>query len=52
MREKIKEQIVALLKGAEAAHSEYEKELGHEDDNWAEWYAEYIVEKLKETGMI
>ena len=32
MQEKIKEQIVALLKGAEAAHAEYVKDLGGEDE--------------------
>jgi hypothetical protein len=31
------------LKGAEEAHAEYEKTLGHRDDNWAAWYAQWIV---------
>jgi hypothetical protein len=40
------ERLAGLLREAEAAHGEYEKTLGHRDDNWPEWYAKYILEKL------
>jgi len=36
--------LLALnLKEAEQAHGEYEKKLGHRDDNWADWYAQYMA---------
>jgi hypothetical protein len=42
------EQLGQLLKDAEKAHGEFEKTLGHRDEQWPEWYAEYIINKLKE----
>ncbi|NJE25416.1 hypothetical protein E3E22_02005 [Thermococcus sp. MV5] len=42
-----KERLIQLLKEAEKAHAEYEGKLGKRDENWPEWYAEYIIEKLK-----
>ena len=45
-----KEQLAALLRQAEQAHAEYEKGLGKRDDDWPAWYAEFIVNKLKEGG--
>lgn len=44
-----KEQLAKLLKDAEKAHREYEATLGHRDEEWPEWYAEYIVKALEET---
>lgn len=35
-----------LLRDAEAAHSLYEVDLGHRDDNWPSWYARYIWDHL------
>ena len=35
--------LVQALRRAEAAHGEYETELGHPHDDWAPWYAEYMV---------
>jgi hypothetical protein len=32
------------LRDAEKAHAAYEAKLGHRDENWADWYAQYIVE--------
>ena len=31
------------MRRAEAAHGEHEKLLGQRDENWAEWYAAYMV---------
>ena len=35
--------LAATLRRAVAAHSEHEKRTGGHDENWADWYAEYIV---------
>jgi len=43
-----KENLETLLREAEEAHGEYEQKLGHRDDNWPGWYAEFIVKKLRE----
>jgi catechol 2,3-dioxygenase-like lactoylglutathione lyase family enzyme len=39
------EDLVEAMKRAEAAHGEYEKTLGKRDENWAQWYAEYMVKE-------
>jgi len=41
------EQLAMLLREAERAHGEYERTLGHRDDDWPAWYAAYIVKKLQ-----
>jgi catechol 2,3-dioxygenase-like lactoylglutathione lyase family enzyme len=41
-------ELAAALRRAEAAHGEREKRTGQRDDNWADWYAEYIVRE--QTG--
>lgn len=35
--------LAAALRRAEAAHAQHEKRIGRRDDNWADWYADYIV---------
>jgi catechol 2,3-dioxygenase-like lactoylglutathione lyase family enzyme len=35
--------LAATLRRAVAAHGEHEKRTGGHDENWADWYAEYIV---------
>lgn len=45
--------LAGALRRAEAAHGEHEKRTGKRDENWPEWYAEYMVreqsgEKLPE----
>jgi hypothetical protein len=47
-----KEELTRLLKEAEAAHGKYEaEELGGErDEDWPAWYAEYIVNGLRDAG--
>lgn len=35
--------LAATLRRAAAAHGEHEKLTGEHDDNWPDWYAEYIV---------
>ena len=47
-----KEELTRLLREAEAAHGEYERdELGGvRDEEWSAWYAEFIVNALRERG--
>ena len=40
------DRLAELLRDAKAAHGEYERELGHRDEDWPTWYARYIVDKL------
>lgn len=40
------EQLAELLREAERAHGEYERELGRPDEDWPTWYAQFIVDKL------
>jgi catechol 2,3-dioxygenase-like lactoylglutathione lyase family enzyme len=39
------EDLMEAMRRAEAAHGEYEKTLGKRDENWAQWYAEYMVKE-------
>ena len=45
-----KEELTRLLRAAEAAHGEYERDQlgGVRDEEWAPWYAEFIVNALRE----
>jgi hypothetical protein len=47
-RELTAERLAELLRAAERAHGEYERELGRRHDDWPTWYAEFIVERLRE----
>jgi catechol 2,3-dioxygenase-like lactoylglutathione lyase family enzyme len=35
--------LAQALRRAEAAHGEYEKSLGRRDENWSDWYADYML---------
>ena len=35
--------LASAMRRAEAAHGEHEKRLGHRDEEWADWYAAYMV---------
>jgi catechol 2,3-dioxygenase-like lactoylglutathione lyase family enzyme len=35
--------LAAALRRAAAAHGEHEKRTGGHDENWADWYADYVV---------
>jgi len=47
-----KEELTRLLREAEKAHGQYEKEKlgGERDADWASWYAEFIVNALRERA--
>jgi hypothetical protein len=36
-------ELASALRRAAAAHGEHEKRTGGRDENWPDWYAEYIV---------
>jgi catechol 2,3-dioxygenase-like lactoylglutathione lyase family enzyme len=36
-------ELAAALRRAAAAHGEHEKRTGQRDENWPDWYAEYIL---------
>jgi hypothetical protein len=42
------ERLAELLRQAEQAHGEHERQLGHRDDDWPSWYARWIVEQLRD----
>ena len=35
--------LASAMRRAEAAHGVYEKRLGRRDENWSDWYAEYMA---------
>jgi len=41
--------LAQLLRDAEAAHVKYEQSLGHADPDWPRWYAEYILDQVREA---
>ncbi len=45
-RSDLRQRLAVLLREAERAHGEYEKSLRHRDDDWPDWYAAYIAERL------
>lgn len=50
MEELTKEGLAALLRAAERAHGEYERTLGHRDEDWPSWYAEFMLRQLHAGG--
>jgi hypothetical protein len=38
-------ELAGALRQAEAAHAQHEKEIGHADPDWADWYAQYMVQE-------
>ncbi|MDR3572098.1 MAG: VOC family protein [Candidatus Pacebacteria bacterium] len=35
--------LASALRRAAVAHGKYEMQIGHHDDNWPDWYADFIV---------
>jgi hypothetical protein len=42
------EELAELLREAERAHGDYERELGQRDEDWPSWYARFILNRLGE----
>jgi hypothetical protein len=40
--------LASVLREAERAHADYERELGSRDEDWPTWYAGYILDRLKD----
>jgi hypothetical protein len=43
-----RDQLAELLRDAERAHGEHERNLGKRDEDWPDWYAGYILARLAE----
>jgi catechol 2,3-dioxygenase-like lactoylglutathione lyase family enzyme len=48
---RVTEVLVDLLKRAEQAHGVHERELGKRDDDWPQWYAEYMNRTMRDAGL-
>jgi hypothetical protein len=42
--------LAAALRRAEEAHGRHEKEIGHADPDWPDWYAEYMEDEQSGTS--
>jgi catechol 2,3-dioxygenase-like lactoylglutathione lyase family enzyme len=43
--------LASAMRRAEAAHGEHEKLLGQRDENWSDWYAEYMAAEQAGTEL-
>ena len=43
--------LASALRRAEAAHGEHEKQIGHADPDWPDWYAQYMVAEQAGTEL-
>jgi len=43
--------LASALRRAEAAHGEHEKRTGKRDENWPDWYAEYMAAEQAGTEL-
>jgi predicted enzyme related to lactoylglutathione lyase len=41
--------LAEALRRAEAAHGQHEKEIGHADADWPDWYAQYMLNESAEA---
>ncbi len=44
-------ELASALRRASAAHGEHEKRTGERDENWPDWYAEYMVAEQAGTEL-
>ena len=42
--------LAAALRRAEEAHGRHEKDIGHPDADWPDWYAQYMVDEQSEVS--
>ena len=38
-------ELASALRRAEAAHGKHEAELGQRDEDWPDWYAQYLADE-------
>ena len=43
--------LAAALRRAAAAHREHEARTGEADENWPDWYADYMVSERAGEGL-
>jgi hypothetical protein len=43
--------LASTLRRAEAAHGKHEKRTGQRDENWPDWYAEYMAAEQSGTEL-
>jgi catechol 2,3-dioxygenase-like lactoylglutathione lyase family enzyme len=43
--------LASAMRRAETAHGVHEKSLGHRDENWSDWYAEYMAAEQAGTEL-
>jgi catechol 2,3-dioxygenase-like lactoylglutathione lyase family enzyme len=43
--------LASAMRRAEAAHGPHEQRLGHRDENWSDWYAEYMAAEQAGTDL-
>jgi catechol 2,3-dioxygenase-like lactoylglutathione lyase family enzyme len=43
--------LASAMRRAEATHGVHEKSLGHRDENWSDWYAEYMAAEQAGTEL-
>lgn len=41
--------MAKLLREAKEEHAKYEERLERKDENWSQWYAKYVLERLGES---
>jgi len=46
------EDLARALRRAAEAHGRHEKTLGHYDEGWPEWYAQYLLRELNSPDVI
>lgn len=44
------ERLESLLRAAERAHGPYEGKLGHRDEDWPKWYAQFMLPEILNAG--
>jgi hypothetical protein len=42
--------LAAALRAAAEAHGRHEKEIGHADPDWPDWYTQYMVDQQSGGG--
>ena len=47
MKDFTKDELEKLLIDADEEHAQFEEDMGEKDEDWAEWYADYIIKRLK-----
>lgn len=46
-RRRLVKMVQKLLDKAAIAHHDFEEEIGHEDEKWSRWYADYMVREIE-----